>query len=177
MRKIVYYVATSLDGYISGPEDDISMFAQRGNGVDQYLSDLQHFDTVIMGRKTYEFGYNFGMKPGDAPYGNMQHYLFSSSLELPEANENIHICPMDVDMVHQLKSKEGTDIYLCGGGAFAGWLLDHELIDVLKIKLNPIILGEGVPLFGESKKAHRLELTQTQLYEEGLQIMTYNVKY
>jgi dihydrofolate reductase len=52
MRKIVYYVASSLDGFISGPNDDISGFVGTGNGVKKYLSDLLNFDTVIMGRHT-----------------------------------------------------------------------------------------------------------------------------
>ncbi len=64
MKKIVYYVASSLDGFISGPNDDISMFQTAGLGVEKYLSDLQNFGTVIMGRKTYEFGYLYGLHPG-----------------------------------------------------------------------------------------------------------------
>lgn len=61
MRRIVYYVATSLDGFISGPDEDVSGFANEGNGVTKYLADLADYDTVIMGRKTYEFGYRFGL--------------------------------------------------------------------------------------------------------------------
>jgi dihydrofolate reductase len=57
MRKIIYYVACSLDGFIAGEQEDISGFVSGGNGVDKYLSDLAAFDTVIMGRNTYEFGY------------------------------------------------------------------------------------------------------------------------
>jgi dihydrofolate reductase len=62
-RKIVYYVASSLDGYISGINDDISGFVATGNGVERYLADLAEFDTVIMGKNTYEFGYKFGLQP------------------------------------------------------------------------------------------------------------------
>lgn len=52
MKKIIYYVATSLDGYIAGPNDDISGFAMDGEGVEKYLSDLKAFSVVIMGRRT-----------------------------------------------------------------------------------------------------------------------------
>ena len=82
MPKIIYYVASSLDGFIAGPEDDISDFAAGGSGVDQYLSDLQNFKTVIMGRRTYEFGYQYGLKPGQPAYPHMEHFIFSSSLQL-----------------------------------------------------------------------------------------------
>ena len=63
MRNITYYVATSIDGYIEGPDGDISGFVAQGAGVSQYLADLKEFDTVIMGRNTYEFGYAYGLKP------------------------------------------------------------------------------------------------------------------
>ena len=77
MKKIIYYVAVSLDGFISGPNEDISKFASHGAGVDKYLEDLKEFKTVIMGRKTYEFGYKFGLVPGQPAYGHMEHFIFS----------------------------------------------------------------------------------------------------
>jgi hypothetical protein len=53
--------------------------------------------------------------------------------------------------------------------------LENHQIDVLKIKLNPLILGRGVKLFGDAQKSFKTELTGTDLYENGLQIMTYNI--
>lgn len=177
MRKINYYVASSIDGFISGPNEDISGFVQQGKGVEQYLSDLQTFDTVIMGRKTYEFGYQFGLEPGQPAYPHMDHFIFSNTMELENPNEKVTVCPIDISIVKALKQKPGSDIYLCGGGEFAGWLLENEMIDIVKIKLNPLILGGGVPIFGTSKKQHQLELTSSEKYENGLQIMTYQIKY
>ncbi len=60
MRKITCYVASSLDGFISGLNDDIGGFVETENGVEKYLADLANFDTVIMGRNTYEFGFKYG---------------------------------------------------------------------------------------------------------------------
>ena len=177
MRKIIYYVATSIDGFISGKDEDISGFIPTGNGVEKYLKDLQDFDTVIMGRKTYEFGYKFGLQPGEPAYPHMTHYIFSKTLQFENQHDKIKICPMDLKIIQDLKNSEGTDIYLCGGGEFAGWLLENELIDVLKIKLNPLILGEGVPVFGDSKKQYQLDLKVYESYENGLQIITYNILY
>ena len=177
MRKITYYVATSLDGFISGPDGDISGFAQGGPGVDQYLQDLQSYDTVIMGRKTYEFGYAFGLQPGQPAYPHMQHYIFSNSLKFDDPHEQVKVCPLGLEIIRELKKGEGSDIYLCGGGVFAGWLLDNELVDVLKVKLNPLVLGQGVRLFGNSLKTCRLSLSEHQGYDGGLQILTYQIDY
>lgn len=178
MRNIIYYVATSLDGFIAGPEDDISGFEQKGEGVDQYLKDLQAFDTVIMGRKTYEFGYQFGLEAGQPAYPHMKHYIFSSTLRFDDPHQQVQVCPPDLEVIRRLKEQKGSDIYLCGGGAFAGWLLEHEMIDLLKIKLNPLVLNQGVKLFGDSKKPCRLQTLEHQKYDDsGLQIITYRIDY
>jgi dihydrofolate reductase len=177
MRKIVYYVAASLDGYIAGPGEDISGFVGGGNGIDKYRNDLLAYDTVIMGRNTYEFGYKFGLKPGSPAYPHMKHYIFSNSLQLPVREANIFIKAVDLREVQAIREQPGPDIYLCGGGRFAGWLLDHQQIDILKIKLNPLILGGGVKLFGASQKQYKTALEDTATYENGLQIMTYKLLY
>ena len=176
MRPIIYYVAISLDGLIAGEDEDISGFVQ-GDGVNQYLQDLQSFDTTIMGRKTYEFGYKFGLEPGQPAYPHMEHYIFSNTLKLEELHPKVKICPLNLQTIKDLKASKGSPIYLCGGGQFAEWLLENELIDTLKIKLNPLILGAGIRLFGESKKQYQLILEERQSFEEGLQILTYKIIY
>lgn len=175
MRKIVYYVASSIDGFISGPNGDISTFVGEGSGVTKYLADLKEYDTVIMGKNTYEFGYQFGLKPGQPAYPHMTHYIFSNRLKLENPDPLVHVCPVELEKILEIKNGSGTDIYLCGGGEFAGWLLDNDLIDVLKIKLNPIVLGEGIRLFGHSQKGLKLELIDSERFENGLQIITYSI--
>jgi dihydrofolate reductase len=177
MRKIVYYVASSIDGYISKPGDDISGYVGDGDGVTKYLSDLANFDTVIMGKNTYEFGYKYGMKPGEAPYKNMRHYIFSETLKFETSDSKVNVCRHDINVINNLKQEDGTDIYLCGGGTFAGWLLDYKQIDILKIKLNPLIAGQGTRLFGNAVSSYRTQLIDTAQYENGLQIMTYHLLY
>lgn len=175
MRKIVYYVAISLDGFICGLNNDVSGFVGDGNGVAKYLADLSDFDTVIMGRNTYEFGYRFGLKPGQPAYLHMTHYIFSNNLTFAKPDSEVHICPIELEEINKIRMKKGSDIYLCGGGKFAGWLLDNGQIDILKIKLNPIVLGGGVRLFGDSRADLRLTLMNTEKFEKGLQIITYEV--
>ncbi|WP_373518949.1 dihydrofolate reductase family protein [Pricia sp.] len=84
MKRIIYYVATSIDGFIAGPKDDASGFTATGEGVARYLEDLKDFKTVIMGRRTYEFGYKYGLEPGQPAYSHMQHYIFSKTLKFKD---------------------------------------------------------------------------------------------
>lgn len=177
MRKIVYYVASSLDGYIAGLNDDISGFVATGNGVEKYLSDLAEFDTVIMGKKTYEFGYKFGLQPGQRAYPHMIHYIFSNNFKLDSCDPGVYIRKINLDEIEGIQNQPGSDIYLCGGGQFAGWLLNNRKIDILKLKLNPFILGQGVKIFGNSKRMYKTKLINTEVYENGLQIITFKIEY
>lgn len=179
MRKIDYYVATSLDGYICGPNEDIRgfNFQQESGGVSKYLNDLKNYDTVIMGRKTYEFGYKFGLKPGDLAYPHMKHYIFSNNLKIENPNQELQVCSLDLEIINDLKNEKGTNIYLCGGGQFSQWLLESKQIDRLIIKLNPFIQGEGIKIFNTTSKIYELNLTENEVYDGGLMINTYEIKY
>ena len=177
MRPIIYYVATSLDGFIAGPDDNIDGFVPEGSGVERYLADLAGFDTVIMGRRTYEFGYRFGLQPGQPAYPHMAHFIFSRTLRFENPDARVQVVAPTVTLVRALKEEPGTPIYLCGGGELVGWLLDHELIDFLKIKLNPLILGTGISLFGRSEKKVRTELLERASYDHGLEMLNYRLRY
>ncbi len=176
MQRIIYYVATSIDGFIAGHNDNISDFAASGKGVDKYVADLQEFKTVIMGRRTYEFGYQYGLEPGQPAYPHMEHFIFSGSLKIEKLADSVHIEKLSIDRINDIKQSSKTDIYLCGGGEFAGWLLENGLIDQLKLKLNPIILGTGIRLFGNSKAKAKWTLTETESFEDGLKILTYDIE-
>ncbi len=176
MQKIVYYVASSLDGFIAGVDDDVSKFVPDGKLVETYLTDLKKFQTVIMGRRTYEFGYQFGLVPGQPAYPHMNHHIFSDTLKLKQLADNVRIEKRSIKRIKEIMEKSKTDVYLCGGGQFAGWLLDNGLIDILKLKLNPIILGDGISIFGDSKSSLIGHLIEKESFDKGLMILTYDLK-
>ena len=123
MRKIVYYVARSLDGFICGPKDNIEGYVDKGSGLDQYLNDLKSFDTVIMGRRNYEFELKYRIVPGQPAYDHMEHFIFSNRANYDNLNPRLRIVPYELPVVVKLRNASGTDVYLCGGSIFAGWLL------------------------------------------------------
>ena len=176
MHKIVYYVASSLDGYIAGKNDDISQFILQGEGIDKYHADLASFKTVIMGRKTYEFGFQYGLEPGQPAYPHMEHHIFSNSMKIDNLSPAVKIEKLSVEKVNEIRRNATTDIYLCGGGQLAGWLLENKLIDQLKLKLNPVVLGGGTKLFGASSANETWALVEQASFSDGLQILTYNKK-
>jgi dihydrofolate reductase len=167
MHPIIYDVAVSLDGFISGVSGDISKFAHEGRVVDQYLKRLETYKTAIMGRKTYEFGYGFGLKPGQNPYPHMRTVVFSDTLEVPEqADISVHRRPTPEEILTLARNADGP-VYLCGGGDFAGWMLEQGLINRLILKRAPCVLGSGTPLFGAYAPPTSLSRIRTETYENG----------
>lgn len=175
MSPIIYDVAVSADGFIAGPQGDISKFADEGPVVDDYFARLKTYRCAIMGRATYEFGYDYGLTPGDNPYPHMRCMVFSKRLILPPGSE-VEIVQKDAATnVKTLKQETDGAIYLCGGGAFAGSLLAHGLIDNLRLKRAPIVLGAGTKLFGDYDGGADLKLLSSKLYDQGLLFQEFEV--
>jgi dihydrofolate reductase len=120
-----------------------------------------------MGRKTYEFGYRFGLEAGQNPYKHMKTIVFSDTLQVPErADITVRKSPLPDD-IRELAHGAPGPVYLCGGGDFAGWMLEHRLIDKLILKRAPCVLGNGIGLFGRNTPALSMSRTKTKTYENG----------
>ncbi len=176
MRKLVYDVAVSVDGFICRPDGDISDFIQDGPHVDDYRARLETYDTVVMGRRTYEFGYQFGLDPGSRAYPHMDHFIFSSSLRLDHEHQLNIVSEGADDVVRELKRQAGSEIYLCGGSIFAGYLLQEQLIDRLILKVNPVVIGEGLGVFSSPASIH-LKCTDSRRYDNGVILAEYDLVY
>lgn len=176
MRDINYGVAVSLDGYIAAKGGDASAFPQTGDHVDAYGERLQTYDTVIMGRNTYEYGYGFGLRPGTRAYPEMAHFIFSKSLVLPDNPEVFAVRNNWLGQIDALKAEIGGPIYLCGGGIFAGYLLQHGRVDALRLKVAPLILGSGIKLFQDLQKPVPTRLRTSRTYENGVVYQEHTIR-
>ncbi len=175
MRRVIYDVAISADGFIAGPGARLQDFVHDGAHVSAYGARLASYGTVIMGPRTYEAGYGFGMQPGDKPYPHMDHHVFSRTLLLPEGC-GVEIVRDDwLGEVDRLKARPGGDIYLCGGGAFAGHLLAAGRIDRLVLKVNPFIAGGGTPLFGGIESPQPLRPAGVIAHANGVTLLTFEI--
>lgn len=175
MHPIIYDVAVSIDGFISGPDGDVSGFGHDGPVVEDYAARLASYKCALMRRGTYEFGYKFGMKPGDNPYGAMRCVVVSSGLRLP-AGSDVEVWRgfqrSDIEALH---AQVDGPIYLCGGGTIAHSMLAQGLIDRVRLKRAPIVLGGGTRLFNGSCRAN-LKLEQEKSYADGYLFQDYCVE-
>ncbi|GAB0101998.1 dihydrofolate reductase family protein [Nocardia sp. JMUB6875] len=185
MRKLVYYVGVTLDGFIAGPEGQFDFFGMSDEILawiaerypDTLPTDLREhfgvavdapnvdFDTLVMGRGTYEPGLAIGV---DSPYNHLKQYVFSKTLE-PVDNPQVDIVSGDpVELVRRLKKEAGKNIWLCGGADLAGQLIDE--IDQLVLKSYPVIAGAGIPVFSGKFSPARFTVTERREFASGEQV-------
>ncbi|HCF26646.1 MAG TPA: deaminase [Cyanobacteria bacterium UBA11049] len=190
MSKLIYLVACTVDRFIARNDGSFDFFLMEGEHVADLLSafpetipihlrgtlgitaDNQHFDSVLMGRRTYEVGVKEGITN---PYPQMNQYLFSRTLP-KSPDPAVELVSSDpVSFVRELKQKPGKDIWLCGGGDLATVLF--PAIDEMILKMHPILLGSGIPLFSGTIPLTSLELTDSKIYKNGFMLLHYQVNH
>ena len=192
MRKLVYYVAVSIDGRIAGPggEFDFYPFGDEGQAAAYFswmnsrypetvptvardvfgLTDTPNasFDAVVMGRGAYGPALDEGIT---SPYAHLRQYVVSSTLA-SDIDPAVTVVAEDpVGFVRTLKREEGKDIWLCGGGRLAGELL-HE-IDELLIKSYPVVAGAGIPAFDGAFDPTVFEVAERTAFGNGVTLTRF----
>ncbi|MCG5467418.1 dihydrofolate reductase family protein [Micromonospora sp. LAH09] len=193
MRKLVYYIAATLDGFIAGPDgadptgpdgfwpipEDylhhlVSEYPETLPGPARQAFGITdqggRFDTVLEGRHSYEVGLKVGVT--DA-YPHLRHLVFSRTLG-GSPDPAVEVMAEDpIATVRELKRHDGKDVWVIGGGALAGAL--YPEIDQLIIKLAPLTIGAGVPLFGRDAvfTPRTWRLTDHTVLDSGALFLTY----
>ncbi|MFE9647819.1 dihydrofolate reductase family protein [Streptomyces sp. NPDC006365] len=191
MRKLTYFIACSIDGFIGDPSGDAQFFVplvdeeffedfvkaeypetvpthgRRATGID----DLENkkFDTIIQGRSSYDLALAIDVT---SPYAHMRQYVASRTLE-KSPDPNVEIVSDDVvGRIRELKQEDSEfGIYLCGGSQVAGELIDE--VDELVIKTYPLVLGSGMPMFGSAFALTEFTLDTVRTFKNGVLVRTY----
>lgn len=172
-RPLVLYIACSLDGYIAGPEDDLSFLERvQQEGEDYgYANFMQHVDTVLVGRRTYDKV--MSMVP-EFPHAHLETYVITRS-ERP-ASGMVNFYSGDIPtLVRELKSREGTTIFCDGGAQLIQTLLAAQLIDEIILSIVPVLLGTGIRLFAGPSSQQSLHLISSRCFSSGLVQLHYRV--
>lgn len=188
MRKLTYFIAASIDGYIGDPTGEAEFFTRfvdeeyfgflkeeypetlptpgrRPLGIDHLQN--KRFDTVIQGRRSYDLALGAGIT---SPYAHMRQLVASRTLT--STDPDVEIVSGDVvARVRELKREEGLGMYLCGGANLAAQLVDE--VDELVVKTYPLILGSGMPMFGSEFAQTEFALESSRTFGNGVIVGTY----
>ena len=179
MRKVIFGGANSLDNYIARPDGSFDWIMHGKEAMEIMKEVWPRFDTMIMGRKTFDVTRQYAPKGKNAknPYGDMKTYVFSRTLK-PGQENGFEILSEDPGkFVKKLKKQAGKDIMIMGGGELAKDLFDAGVIDEIGFNIHPVLLGSGIPLFHQMKKQIDLELIESRQFKNGCVYVYYKVKH
>ncbi len=171
MRRIRYGVASSLDAFIAGPNGECDWIIHDPE-ID-FKEIFSRFDTLLMGRRTFEFALTGG---GNGTWPGLKTVVVSRTLR-PEDHPGVTIAANPEEVVSELRAQPGKDIWLFGGGALFGSLLEARLVDTVEVAIIPVLLGGGVPLLPPPARQVKLELTQSKVYKTGIVALEYTIRY
>lgn len=180
MRKVIFGGANSLDNYIAR-EDGSYDWILWGDEVAELMKDMwSRFDTIVMGRKTYDVAVGSAPKAkkrkAKNPYGDIRTIVFSTTLN-PAEHDGVEIRSDDPGkFLKKLKREKGKDICIMGGGDLARTLFEAGVIDEIGFNIHPVLLGSGIPLFHKMKKQIDLELIECKPFKNGCVYVLYRVK-
>ncbi len=165
-RKIVLYIATSLDGYISREDGAIDwLFSDQDYGYQEFFASV---DTLIIGRLTYEQSLTLA----EEPFGDKRCYVFTHNARPAEKN-SVYVQGDVKEFAQKLVQEAGKDIWLVGGAQIIDPFMRHDLIDEYILSIHPVLLGSGRPLFLKGFPETWLEYTGSTSFSSGLVQIRY----
>ena len=185
MRKVIFFNLTSLDGYFEGPDRDINWHIVDDEFNEFAIQQTGEFGALLFGRVTYELMASYWPTEDakrNAPaiteiMNRLPKIVFSKTLKKVEWENTRLVNENFVEAISKLKQEAGKDIAVFGSSDLAVTLLEHGLLDELRIMVNPILLGEGKPIFQGIKTQLGLKLLKTRTFKSGNILLYYEPEY
>lgn len=188
MRKIVISLHTTLDGFVAGPNGEMDWIK-----FDDALFDLvgkftNEADTALYGRVTYEMMQGYWPTAADQPnatkhdiehsswYNRVEKVVISKTMKGQQIDKTTIVSDNITEEIQKIKNGEGGNIMIFGSPSAAHTLMEHNLIDEYWLFVNPVLLGEGIPVFPKIKNRVDLELVNVVRFEYGVTGLNYRVK-
>ncbi len=162
MRKIILFIASSLDGYIADPAGQIDwLFTDQDYGYSDFYNSI---DTTISGYKTYKSSLSFS----SFPYSDKTNYVFTRDSRRRDTEQVRFISGDIAQFTRELKRQAGGDIWLVGGDEINTLMLNAGLIDEVVLSIHPVVVGRGIPLFAAAANCTQFATANTTTFDTGL---------
>ena len=182
MRRLSVFNFITLDGYFEGPNGDLS-WHKHGAEENEYAGEMfKSGNTLLFGRVTYEMMSSYWPTPRamkDAPIvaegmNKANKIVFSRTLEKVEWNNTKLVKNNIEDEIKKMKQMNGKDMTLLGSGSILTQFAEQGLIDEYQILVDPVVLGDGTPIFKDIKHKLELKLATTRTFNSGVVLLCYH---
>lgn len=173
MRKVVLFIAMSLDGYIADSNGGVDWLKGQSNdneNIDVYSQFVKDVDTILMGWNTY-YQVTTELSPTEWVYVDFTTYVITHN-EMDSSEQIRFTSKNPSELLEKLKSENGKDIWICGGANLIQQLMRDNLIDQYYISVIPTLLGSGIRLFENVEREIKLKLVKMQTYN-GITDLVY----
>lgn len=188
MRKIISFVHITLDGFVAGPKGEMDWIKVDEEIFDYIGKRISTTNAALYGRVTYEMMEGYWPTAGDEPdaskhdrehsawYKQAHKIVLSTTLKGADLANTTVISDNVAERINEIRQQDGPDILLFGSPTATHSLMDLNLIDGYWLFMNPVILGEGIPLFANVKDRAKLKLLNTRRFASGVTELDYVVE-
>jgi len=187
MRKLILLMHTSLDGFVAGPNGEMDWIRFDEELADYVGKITDIADTALYGRITYEMMESYWPTAAESPaatkhdiehanwVNNALKIVFSRTLEKTDWKNTMIIKDDIAEKIAEMKNEPGKNLLLIGSASITHVFMQHNLIDEYWINVNPVLLGEGIPLFKNISDRVNLKLMQAKTFDHGVVGLQYEV--
>ncbi|TCJ18794.1 dihydrofolate reductase [Flaviaesturariibacter flavus] len=187
MRKIISFMHISLDGFVAGPNGEMNWINVGEELFDHIGRRVSQTDSALYGRVTYEMMEGYWPTAGDEPdasshdiqhskwYNGAHKIVLSKTLNGADLANTTVISDNLADKINAIRQKEGSEILVFGSPTATHALMEQNLVDGYWLFVNPVILGEGIPLFTGNTGKVKLQLEATRQFASGVTELSYTV--
>jgi dihydrofolate reductase len=181
MRKVLFFMLISLDGFFEGPDRDINWHKVDEEFNNFAIEQVENVDMLLFGRVTYELMASYWPTPAalkDDPIiaqkmNALPKIVFSKTLPGVEWQNTRLVKENIPEEIQKLKAQPGKDMIIFGSSDLAVTLIEHGLLDEFRVMVNPIVLGKGKTLFTGIQNTLELELVKTTIFRSGNVLLYY----
>jgi len=185
MRNLIFFMHTSLDGFVAGINGEMDWINVDDAMFDFVATMTDQADTALYGRVTYEMMQGYWPKAGEQPnaskhdkehsawYNKVSKVVLSKTIREKGLDNTTVISGQLADNINKIKKQDGKNILIFGSPGASQSLLNQRLIDEFWLFVNPIILGQGMPLFKDITGTTKLKLVESKTFASGVIALHY----